>query len=38
MDYLEIYKEKRAIINEAIEFIIKDFTKIIKYKDLRIKN
>lgn len=37
MDYLEIYKEKRAIINEAIEFIIKDFTKIIKYKDLRIK-
>lgn len=37
MDYLEIYKEKKAAINEAIEFIIKEFTKIIKDKELKIK-
>lgn len=37
MDYLELYKEQKSTINEAIEFIIKDFTEIIKHKDLRIK-
>ncbi len=37
MNYLDKKKKKKATINKAIEFIIKDFTEIIKHKDIKIK-